>query len=629
MTACFKRFSSLCGNKRRSWDAYECITDRAGAGNGCARPPAPPPIACALERDAYTDNLTGLGNRMGYGHAVDELWDAQDPFTVALVDLDNLKYANDAFGHDEGNHYILTVAELLRACCREGDGSGAYRIGGDEFVLISPRDTESSLASRLEKARDELVEKSTATEPMTFSFSYGCSKVHPDEGGSRKDITADADRKMYRYKLAHRSAQQRMRNVPGAAAARGGDFNARFFTERVFEALAMAVPGRYQFVIDIESDRSRWSANAVTDLGIPSANLENTTKVWGEHVHADDLSAYLEGAGELLQGKTHYLAAQYRARDAAGSFMVCECRAFRLDGNADTGIPSLIAGVITNRSIAENTDLATGLGDIRSLMAAVDDCRYGQDSCGLLGIKVDGAAEINATLGYEAGDRALSLLVALDQELLDEVYRRVREVVASHDSSVGFLPSMGVYMLESAQDLGDDCYAKASFANTQGKEHFETRIWFFRAADWKRQFDEHLMLSDFHYALRQGRIGFALQPQIVLGRGSICGAEALARWRTDDVELDPEEFIPVLERTGFIVMLDKYIWKSVVAWLRDQLRRGFQPVPILFNISPADLESLLANTLLVERAGIVALGEQGAKEPPAKDDAFRKGFFAR
>lgn len=642
--------------------------------------------------------------------------------------------------------------------------------------MISPRDTESSLASRLEKARDGLVEKSTATEPMTFSFSYGCSKVHPDEGGSRKDITADADRKMYRYKLAHRSAQQRMRNVPGAAAARGGDFNARFFTERVFEALAMAVPERYQFVIDIESDRSRWSANAVTDLGIPPANLENTTKVWGEHVHADDLSAYLEGAGELLQGKTHHLAAQYRARDAAGSFMVCECRAFRLDGNADTGIPSLIAGVITNRSIAENTDLATGLGDIRSLMAAVDDCRYGQDSCGLLGIKVDGVAEINATLGYEAGDRALSLLVALDQELLDEVYRRVREVVASHDSSVGFLPSMGVYMLESAQELGDDCYAKASFANTQGKEHFETRIWFFRAADWKRQFDEHLMLSDFHYALRQGRIGFALQPQIVLGRGSICGAEALARWRTDDVELDPEEFIPVLERTGFIVMLDKYIWKSVVAWLRDQLRRGFQPVPILFNISPvdvatldvpehlgkllksygvparllkaevpeslflqdpdaahalvsglkkmgigvfldefgnslgslallreagvdavkldqgllvagaekdgrragiadpllslareagvsviaddvqterqvdalrgsgiryiqgyvyylpmspADLESLLANTLLVERAGIDALGEQGAKEPPAKDDAFRKGFFAR
>ena len=660
-----------------------------------------------------------------------------------------------------------------------------------------------------------------------------------------------------------------------------------------------------------------WDAQAPFTVALVDLdNLENTTKVWGEHVHADDLSAYLEGAGELLQGKTHHLAAQYRARDAAGSFMVCECRAFRLDGNADAGIPSLIAGVITNRSIAENTDLATGLGDIRSLMAAVDDCRYGQDSCGLLGIKVDGVAEINATLGYEAGDRALSLLsarllsvlrgrglayrargsefvalvrggcerdvVELHQEVSAQLAKPIRfegeELPVSMRYAVVFLDLVDRQPLPILNDLdqrlregastlgragdgqGDgregsqagDAHApsrrgvglgqartagekrlgpltgllcSSDFIETarewcranpaeqwafvaldidnlpifyewhgkeegkllvsevagvlrgmQGKEHFETRIWFFRAADWKRQFDEHLMLSDFHYALRQGRIGFALQPQVVLGRGSICGAEALARWRTDDVELDPEEFIPVLERTGFIVMLDKYIWKSVVAWLRDQLRRGFQPVPISFNISPvdvatldvpkhlgkllksygvparllkaevpeslflqdpdaahalvsglkkmgigvfldefgnslgspallreagvdavkldqgllvagaekdgrragiadpllslareagvsviaddvqterqvdalrgsgiryiqgyvyylpmspADLESLLANTLLVERAGIVALGEQGAKEPPAKDDAFRKGFFAR
>lgn len=834
---------------------------------------------------------------MGYGHAVDELWDAQAPFTVALVDLDNLKYANDAFGHDEGNHYILTVAELLRACCREGDGSGAYRIGGDEFVLISPRDTESSLASRLEKARDELVEKSTATEPMTFSFSYGCSKVHPDEGGSRKDITADADRKMYRYKLAHRSAQQRMRNVPGAAAARGGDFNARFFTERVFEALAMAVPERYQFVIDIESDRSRWSANAVTDLGIPSANLENTTKDcrYGQDscgllgIKVDgvaEINATLgyEAGDRALSLLSARLLSVLRGRGLAyrarGSEFVALVRGgcerdvveLRQEVSAQLAKPIRFEGeelpvsmryavvfldLVDRQPLPILNDLdqrlregastlgragdgqgdgregsqagdahapsrrGVGLGQARTagekrldpltgllcssdfIETAREWCRanpaeqwafvaldidnlpifyewHGKEEGKLLVSEVAGVlrgmqGESKLCAGYW-GEDDFSLLVALDQELLDEVYRRVREVVASHDSSVGFLPSMGVYMLESAQELGDDCYAKASFANTQGKEHFETRIWFFRAADWKRQFDEHLLLSDFHYALRQGRIGFALQPQIVLGRGSICGAEALARWRTDDVELDPEEFIPVLERTGFIVMLDKYIWKSVVAWLHDQLRRGFQPVPILFNISPvdvatldvpehlgkllksygvparllkaevpeslflqdpdaahalvsglkkmgigvfldefgnslgslallreagvdavkldqgllvagaekdgrragiadpllslareagvsviaddvqterqvdalrgsgiryiqgyvyylpmspADLESLLANTLLVERAGIVALGEQGAKEPPAKDDAFRKGFFAR
>lgn len=359
---------------------------------------------------------------MGYGHAVDELWDAQAPFTVALVDLDNLKYANDAFGHDEGNHYILTVAELLRACCREGDGSGAYRIGGDEFVAL--------------------------------------------------DI--------------------------------------------------------------------------------------------------DNLPIFYEWHGK-----------------EEGKLLVSE-----------------VAGVL--RGMQGEGKLCAGY--------------WGEDD--------------------------FSLLVALDQELLDEVYRRVREVVASHDSSVGFLPSMGVYTLESAQELGDDCYAKASFAYTQGKEHFETRIWFFRAADWKRQFDEHLMLSDFHYALRQGRIGFVLQPQVVLGRGSICGAEALARWRTDDVELDQgllvagaekdgrragiaDPLLSLAREAGVSVIADDVQTERQVDALRGSGIRYIQGYVYYLPMSPADLESLLANTLLVERAGIVALGEQGAKEPPAKDDAFRKGFFAR
>ncbi len=581
---------------------------------------------------------------MGYGHAVDELWDAQAPFTVALVDLDNLKYANDAFGHDEGNHYILTVAELLRACCREGDGSGAYRIGGDEFVLISPRDTESSLASRLEKARDELVEKSTATEPMTFSFSYGCSKVHPDEGGSRKDITADADRKMYRYKLAHRSAQQRMRNVPGAAAARGGDFNARFFTERVFEALAMAIPGRYQFVIDIESDRSRWSANAVTDLGIPSANLENTTKDcrYGQDscgllgIKVDgvaEINATLgyEAGDRALSLLSARLLSVLRGRGLAyrarGSEFVALVRGgcerdiveLRQEVSAQLAKPIRFEGeelpvsmryavvfldLVDRQPLSILNDLdqrlregastlgragdgqgdgregsqagdahapsrrGVGLGQARTagekrldpltgllcssdfIETAREWCRanpaeqwafvaldidnlpifyewHGKEEGKLLVSEVAGVlrgmqGESKLCAGYW-GEDDFSLLVALGQELLDEVYRRVREVVASHDSSVGFLPSMGVYMLESAQELGDDCYAKASFANTQGKEHFETRIWFFRAADWKRQFDEHLMLSDFHYALRQGRIGFALQPQIVWAGGASAG----------------------------------------------------------------------------------------------------------
>ena len=629
MTACFKRFSSLCGNKRRSWDAYECITDRAGAGNGCARPPAPPPIACALERDAYTDNLTGLGNRMGYGHAVDELWDAQDPFTVALVDLDNLKYANDAFGHDEGNHYILTVAELLRACCREGDGSGAYRIGGDEFVLISPRDTGSSLASRLEKARDELVEKSTATEPMTFSFSYGCSKVHPDEGGSRKDITADADRKMYRYKLAHRSAQQRMRNVPGAAAARGGDFNARFFTERVFEALAMAVPGRYQFVIDIESDRSRWSANAVTDLGIPSANLENTTKVWGEHVHADDLSAYLEGDRALSLLSARLLSVlcgrglAYRARGSEFVALVrggCERDVVELrqEVSAQLAKPIRFEGEelpVSMRYAVVFLDLV----DRQPLPILNDLDQRLREGASTLGRTGDGQGD--GREGSQAGDAHAPSRrgVGLGQARTAGEKRL--------DPLTGLLCSSD--FIETARE-----WCRANPAEQ----------WAFVALDidnlpifyeWHGKEEGKLLVSEVAGVLRGmqgeselcagywGEDDFSLL--VALDQGLlVAGAEKDGR-RAGIA--DP--LLALAREAGISVIADDVQTERQVDALRGSGIRYIQGYVYYLPMSPADLESLLANTLLVERAGIVALGEQGAKEPPAKDDAFRKGFFAR
>lgn len=629
MTACFKRFSSLCGNKRRSWDAYECITDRAGAGNGCARPPAPPPIACALERDAYTDNLTGLGNRMGYGHAVDELWDAQAPFTVALVDLDNLKYANDAFGHDEGNHYILTVAELLRACCREGDGSGAYRIGGDEFVLISPRDTESSLASRLEKARDELVEKSAATEPMTFSFSYGCSKVHPDEGGSRKDITADADRKMYRYKLAHRSAQQRMRNVPGAAAARGGDFNARFFTERVFEALAMAVPGRYQFVIDIESDRSRWSANAVTDLGIPSANLENTTKVWGEHVHADDLSAYLEGDRALSLLSARLLSVlrgrglAYRTRGSEFVALVrggCERDVVELrqEVSAQLAKPIRFEGEelpVSMRYAVVFLDLV----DRQPLPILNDLDQRLREGASTLGRAGDGQGD--GREGSQAGDAHAPSRrgVGLGQARTAGEKRL--------DPLTGLLCSSD--FIETAREW---CRANPAEQWAFVTLDIDNLPIFY---EWHGKEEGKLLVSEVAGVLRGmqgesklcagywGEDDFSLL--VALDQGLlVAGAEKDGR-RAGIA--DP--LLSLAREAGVSVIADDVQTERQVDALRGSGIRYIQGYVYYLPMSPADLESLLANTLLVERAGIVALGEQGAKEPPAKDDAFRKGFFAR
>lgn len=66
-----------------------------------------------LERGAYIDSLTNLGNRAGLHRYAELLWHKGTPFTCAYIDIDRLKHCNDTFGHTEGNRYILSICRAL------------------------------------------------------------------------------------------------------------------------------------------------------------------------------------------------------------------------------------------------------------------------------------------------------------------------------------------------------------------------------------------------------------------------------------------------------------------------------------------------------------------------------------
>lgn len=102
-----------------------------------------------LIRTAFTDQLTGLGNRGGFARSLEELWEQDAPVTMAFIDIDNLKHCNDVFGHDEGNRYILQVSLYLKLYMKVDEA--AFRLGGDEFATIydcdrgRPRRTSGTL----------------------------------------------------------------------------------------------------------------------------------------------------------------------------------------------------------------------------------------------------------------------------------------------------------------------------------------------------------------------------------------------------------------------------------------------------------------------------------------------------
>lgn len=277
-----------------------------------------------------------------------------------------------------------------------------FRIGGDEFVLVSPTTSETELEQRLERVRANLIEATCdGKAPMIASFSFGCSSVDPLAGDTRRQMTMDADRKMYRYKLMHRVQQPEGNGTQQHPVADRLPCN-----DRVFQAISMSSETRYPFILNLDTGESQWSVNAVRDFDLPSQHPFNSVDMWLARVHPEDRDNVRSELDMVVNGSWHFHYMQYRVMDATGTYALCDCTGYRLDGT-DTE-PSMYVGIIINRSLADTTDSVTGLGDIHALVNAIGEMRRVAREAGFIAIKVDDIAEVNARFGFDAGDRVLA-----------------------------------------------------------------------------------------------------------------------------------------------------------------------------------------------------------------------------
>lgn len=353
-----------------------------------------------LECNAYIDPLTNLDNRGGLDRHVEQLWRKGDPFTCAYIDIDHLKHCNDRFGHAEGNRYILSICRTLSETMEHDEM--LFRIGGDEFVLISLSANETELEQRLEQVRAGLIEASSGGKaPMIASFSFGCSRVNPLAGDTRRQMTMDADRKMYRYKLMHRVQQPKDNDAPPHPIAEQLPCN-----DRVFQAISMSSETRYPFILNLDTGESQWSVNAVRDFDLPSQHPYNSLDLWLARVHPEDRDNVRAELDMVINGTWHFHYMQYRVMDATEAYVLCDCTGYRLDGT-DTE-PNMYVGIIINRSLTDTTDSVTGLGDVHALINAIGEMRLAARETGFVAIKIDDISQVNARFGFDAGDRVLA-----------------------------------------------------------------------------------------------------------------------------------------------------------------------------------------------------------------------------
>ncbi|MBK5930178.1 GGDEF domain-containing protein [Halochromatium salexigens] len=92
-----------------------------------------------MEVLSLTDQLTSLPNRRSAIEALGQAWSMSErtdqPMSVIMIDIDHFKHINDHFGHAAGDQVLTDVAKALKADIRQGEG--IYRMGGEEFLLLS------------------------------------------------------------------------------------------------------------------------------------------------------------------------------------------------------------------------------------------------------------------------------------------------------------------------------------------------------------------------------------------------------------------------------------------------------------------------------------------------------------
>jgi diguanylate cyclase (GGDEF)-like protein len=156
--------------------------------------------------DAVIDQLTGMLNRKALGVRTHELTQQSEvtgePVGVIVADLDHFKRINDTHGHSTGDMVLKEVAYILRKQLRAFDL--AYRLGGEEFLILVPGSDLEHTAELAERLR-EAIAADAVGGGLAVTASLGVGASQQNERFDYPAVFAVADAALYRAKRSGRN----------------------------------------------------------------------------------------------------------------------------------------------------------------------------------------------------------------------------------------------------------------------------------------------------------------------------------------------------------------------------------------------------------------------------------------
>ncbi len=389
----------------------------------------------------------------------------------------------------------------------------------------------------------------------------------------------------------------------------------------------------YLYIYDLEKDFYYISSEAENRFALPGHSFYNAAASFADFVHPEDYKELLRDFDLLKSGiiKEHNM--QYRWISKEGNHIWINSRGVVF--NDEAGNPSYLLGCLNEIGRKQEADNVSGLLGIKSLRDFVNKSFESLSSFGfLLRLGIDDFKEINEKLGNEYGDLVLlhtanciSRCLRPGQRLFRlsgdefmvvdatgrskkqavELYKDVRSYLDNFLNSVHFEAvftiSGGVLPVHPNQSYSFSEKMKFSeFSLSEAKRKGKNCSYIFNIDDYNKFLRRRKVTQILRKSLNHDFEGFKLylQPLYDLRSEKIFGAESLLRFSCEELgNVPPSEIIPILEDTGLIIPVGKWILHEALR-MQKEIQKVIKDFHISINISYVQIAKSNIITELIE-----------------------------
>ncbi len=559
-----------------------------------------------LHKEAHVDGLTGVGNKAAFidrEHVLnEEISQDKADFSVAVFDVNKLKIANDIFGHMAGDKLLQTVANHLAAFF---DTTDIYRLGGDEFVVIIPEEENTNNSQKVLSCMESMKTISVEGYPdCMVSCAYGFSRFDKIKDSHLSDVLRRADKKMYKNK-----AETKKETFPWQQGAKGIK---QLQIDKYCELLKSlkASTDDYLYLMNIETGFLCFFGEEDRFFNVATMDERyNGILDLLKYVHTNDHLLLKNAIASVLNRDSETIDLNFRMM-SNNSMRWVNCRGNVIKDETDSHF--VLIGRISQNAIKFLYNPITTLFNKAKLKIDLQTKEMSNFSSLML-IDIDNLSGINLKHGSEYGD---SLLKTLAEELenrfpLKQIYHAEKDrfvLLLNASSSLDvesifaeLKDAMATKCTISASVVPNDAYLYISADNiydyavqvlNTAKKDDVGKVVFFSKESLLEKISEVELLEELEESVNNKFEGFYLvyQPQISEEDYSIISAETLLRYKSKSKgQIFPDQFIPILERTGLINEVGLWVTREALKQCKEW--RKYNPdFKISVNISPKQLQ---------------------------------------